>query len=280
VTRRRRPRVEGEIDRLFTLPQAGFTEARNALGTRLRDDGDAETAARIKALAKPSLSAWAVNQVYWRFPAKFDTLLERGEQLRKIQQRGALGDVDVLREASERRRAALATLKAQAQTVLEEAGHTVTQATERRIETTLEAAATFGKEQPVPGPGRLSRDLEAQGFDALLALAASAPGRASGRKPRSRKPVRDRTRERAAARVAQASSLAREAQATREAAAAEAEEARVQLQAATERLRQARTRSRRADASLKTAQAAAKKAGAALRRYRDLIETKRTGCAE
>jgi len=273
MTRRRRLGVEGEIDRLFALPLAEFTGARNTLGTRLRDGGDAEAAARIKALAKPSFSAWAVNQLYWRFPAKFETLLECGEQLREIQQRGAFGDVDVLREASERRRAALATLKTQAQKVLEGAGHTVTQATERRIETTLEAAATFGMEQPEPGPGRLSRDLEAQGFDALLALAASPPDRAFQRKPRSPEPVRDRTRERAEARVAQASSLAREAQAARDAAAAEAEEARVQLQAATERLRQARTRSRRADAALKAAQAAAKKAGAVLRRAERALES-------
>jgi len=273
VTRRRRPGVEGEIDRLFTLPPAEFTEARNVLGSRLRDDGDAGTAARIKALTKPSVSAWVVNQLYWRFPAKFETLLECGEQLREIQQRGAFGDVDVLREASERRRAALAMLRTQAQKVLEGAGRTVTQATERRIETTLEAAATFGMQQPEPGPGRLSRDLEAQGFDALLAPAALAPARTPRRKPSPREPVRDVARERAAARVAHSSNVAREAQAARDAAAAEAEEARVQLQAATERLRQARTRSRRADASLKAAQTAAKKAGAALRRAERALES-------
>jgi hypothetical protein len=46
------------IDELYQLPLDEFTAARNALA---KSTGDAS----IKKLEKPSLSAWAVNQLFW-----------------------------------------------------------------------------------------------------------------------------------------------------------------------------------------------------------------------
>ena len=49
-----------------SCPLAEFTAARNALAGTTEEGGDrTEEAERVKALPKPSLSAWAVNQLYW-----------------------------------------------------------------------------------------------------------------------------------------------------------------------------------------------------------------------
>src|SRR5437773_10087717 len=54
--------LESEVDRLYQLPLSEFTAARNALAKTLKGD----EAARVRALAKPTVVPWAVNQLYWR----------------------------------------------------------------------------------------------------------------------------------------------------------------------------------------------------------------------
>jgi hypothetical protein len=72
VPGRRAPDLEPEIDALFQRPLAEFTSARNALAARLRKEGRAGDAERVKALAKPPAPAWAVNQLFWASPKEFD----------------------------------------------------------------------------------------------------------------------------------------------------------------------------------------------------------------
>src|SRR5262249_12774756 len=76
---------EDEIDVLFGLPLPEFTPARNALATRLKQAGRNDDATRAKTLMKPSVSAWAVNQLYWKHRDAFDRLMESGQRLRKAQ---------------------------------------------------------------------------------------------------------------------------------------------------------------------------------------------------
>ena len=54
---------ERDIDRLFELPPEEFTAARNELARRLKNDGRASAAADVKQLSKPSIAAWAINQL-------------------------------------------------------------------------------------------------------------------------------------------------------------------------------------------------------------------------
>jgi hypothetical protein len=57
--------LDAKIDDLYKLPLSEFTSARNALAKTLgKDDG----AKIVKALEKPTVVPWAVNQVYWRAP--------------------------------------------------------------------------------------------------------------------------------------------------------------------------------------------------------------------
>lgn len=174
-----KPKVDlkAEIDQLYQLPLSEFVKARNELSKRVRAAGDREAAAQIKSLAKPSVSAWAVNQVFWNAPREFEALLASGERLRAAQQ-AAAGAAE-MRAAGHARRNAAAALLRRAEEILRETSHGVGSDVLRRIEKSLEAAASYGASQPEPGPGRLIEDLAPPGFDVLSAFAASLPSRRS-----------------------------------------------------------------------------------------------------
>src|SRR5947199_10289755 len=83
MTPKMKNNLENEIDALFVLPLADFRGGRNLLAERLKKDGRAEDAERVKSLRKPPVSAWVVNQLYWRHREAFDRLLSTGDQFRK-----------------------------------------------------------------------------------------------------------------------------------------------------------------------------------------------------
>ena len=58
--------TDAAIDALYQAPLDQFVARRNALATDLRKAGDRAGADEVKALAKPSVIAWAVNQAWWR----------------------------------------------------------------------------------------------------------------------------------------------------------------------------------------------------------------------
>src|SRR5438105_5524538 len=64
--------VEAGLDHLFMLPLNQFTPARNALVTSLKKARLTEEAERIRALSRPPISAWVVNQLYWHHKTAFD----------------------------------------------------------------------------------------------------------------------------------------------------------------------------------------------------------------
>jgi hypothetical protein len=159
-----------EIDKLFQLPLAEFTPARNALATTLKKSGDTEEAERVKALPKPPLSAWAANQLYWRYRQAFNRLLAAGDQFRTAQAAQLAGKSVDLREPLEARREALSALTKHAADVLRQSGHPASPDTMRRILTTLEALATYGGPVDVAPAGRLTSDVDPPGFEVLAAL--------------------------------------------------------------------------------------------------------------
>ena len=106
--------VDRDIDRLYQLPLEEFTEARKAYAARVKAAGDGEGAARVKGLEKPSVSAWAVNQLYWSAGREFDELVAAGMRLRQAQERSLKGGPSSnVRDASESKdRAVAAALRA------------------------------------------------------------------------------------------------------------------------------------------------------------------------
>src|SRR6266550_5067760 len=130
------PKLDDEIDALFKLPLTEFVGARKALAARLKQNGLVSEAEGVKALAKPSMSAWTVNQLYWRHRDAFDELIATSQRFRKAQSSGKMVN---MREALDARREALSHLSDLAAEALRDAGHNPSLDTLRRIATTLEA---------------------------------------------------------------------------------------------------------------------------------------------
>jgi hypothetical protein len=248
------------IDDLFKLPLAEFTAARNALAASLKEGGRAEDAAAVKALTKPPLSAWTVNQVYWRHRKAFDQLIAAGEKLRKAQASQLAGKGGELRAPMEALRSALTDLARRAAALLGEAGHPVTPDLTRRVNTTLEALATYGSQPGAPPAGRLTADVDPPGFEALSALVPRSRGkRATGSEPSRVIPFRPPAKTAPAKKLSPAAKKRQEEQernAQRKAAMAALREAERDLRDAQKALAQREAALRKAAARAKVTEKA------------------------
>ena len=193
--------LEDEIGRLHGLPLDEFTAARDELARTVRKEGDREGAERVKSLRKPSVSAWAVNQLARNEEGGVRRLLAAGDRLRKAQ--AALlegGSPDELRQASALVRDSVAELMPVARRILD----SPSDAALERVAETLRSAAVDDEARELLAQGRLTRDVESVGFGPLP---ASLPPRrpAANREPPRRdatpRPRRDARRERAETKV-------------------------------------------------------------------------------
>ncbi len=168
------PTLDARVDRLYRRPLGDFTRARNELSKELSREGARDDAARVKALKKPSVTAWGANQVVHHYPEAWAELLEATDQVRAAH----AGGVADLAPALERRKRALAAAVEAAAGVLSRAGHPPGPSQLRKVGNTLDALASG---VAVETPGRVVQDLEAPGFGALAGLAFASPpaGRAS-----------------------------------------------------------------------------------------------------
>src|SRR5215471_16752733 len=94
--------IDQAAELLYGLPLDEFTTARNAAAKELRDRGLAAEADTVKALAKPTVAAWAVNQLTRRRHADLDEFLDAAAVARDAQ----LGGRNDPREAIARQRRA------------------------------------------------------------------------------------------------------------------------------------------------------------------------------
>jgi flagellar biosynthesis GTPase FlhF len=158
------PKLDDDIDGLFKLPLTEFVGARKALAGRLKQNGFVSEAEGVKALAKPSISAWTVNQLYWRHREAFDELIATSQRFRRAQTSGKMVN---MREALDARREALSQLSDLATEALRAAGHNPSLDTLRHITTTLEALSVATSLSNRPTLGRLTEDIDPPGFDSL-----------------------------------------------------------------------------------------------------------------
>ncbi len=240
-------KLEDEVDALFRLPLAEFTSARNALAARLKKSGRTDEAVRVKALVKPSISAWAVNQLYWNQRKSFDQLIASGERFHKAQTSGKVAD---MRAAVDARRECISQLSDSATSVMLDAGHNPTADTIHRITTTLEAMSAYASHSAARypwRPGRLTADVDPPGFELFgapgLTRVTSAQKSASATTNTRRKVAPD--------------DAVRRFEETRKTKMAAA---RVSLQAAKSSLSEARARAKSLEATQKKADAEAKRA--------------------
>lgn len=172
-----------EIDSLYQAPLAGFIAARNALAKSRGAAG-----AAIKALEKPSLPAWAVNQIYWSDRPTWDALVAASLVVRRAHVDVISGRRADVAAAEAAHTAALRAAVQSARRAVEAAGDKATPATIEAITETLQALPS---DDP---PGRLTKPLKPLGFGALLAMGipvvqgsrVQGPGSRSAEVPRSR----------------------------------------------------------------------------------------------
>ena len=181
---------DDEVDRLYGLPPDEFTAERDALAKRLRAEGRRDDAAAVKALAKPNLPAWAINQLVRRQRSEVERLLKAGEALRKAHQElvGG-GQAGRLRSTAEAERRLVSELVDRAAPLLSEAGKP-SPANLERIRSTLHAAAADDSLREQLAAGRLIRDASAVGLGPAVAAGASSGRRAPAKDARRGRDLR------------------------------------------------------------------------------------------
>ena len=251
-------KFKDEVDELFKLPLADFTDARNELAKRLKQNGRADDANLVKTLAKPSISAWTVNQLYWNHRHAFDRLLAAGQRFHKAQTSGRAGKVADLRSALDARREALTHLSELAESLLSEAGHNPSPETIHRVTTTLEAVSAHASPSDGPTLGRLSQDVDPPGFELLASFVSDVGLRKGSAARASQRPGTTVTNSpRKATDDARQLEEKRRLEKTRQVRIAAA---RVSAQAAKKALVNARARAQSLDANQKKANAELKEA--------------------
>jgi hypothetical protein len=247
--------IEDEVDALYDLRPGEFVAARDALAKQVRRT-DREQAERIKALARPSAAAWAVNQLARREPEWTQALTTAGQRMTDAHQ--ALlerGDREAWRAASAEAREAIDRLVRLAEGLLREERGSVSAQLREQVRETLQAAATDPDARELVAAGRLTRELRPPGglpdvpTGRFARPATAAPPRPSGTGPRGSIP-RSRTR-------------GTSARFERDGSAAAEREARAARKAAE---RDARALLRRAERDRTTAASAAQRAEQALLR--------------
>lgn len=154
--------LDEQIDRLYQADLGAFIPERNALAKASRR-------ADVKTLPKPSVPAWAVNQIYWHQRPLFDRLVARAEAVRDQHRRTLASRSADVRGAETAHRETLREAVDAARRILTEAGHPVTPATVEAVSRTLEA---------LPSPeatGRLVKPLTPAGLEALAGLSFGPP---------------------------------------------------------------------------------------------------------
>ena len=163
------------IDRLYALPLEEFIAARNELARDLKKDGDADAAAEVAALKKPTLVAWAVNQLAHTRRREVDLLLDAGKRLVDAQQASiAKGNRTELDTAQTSLRNAVRGLTEAAAGIL---GKRSSASTLAKVAETLRSAATGAEGRELLARGRLVEDLSETGWDIVATLTPAPAGR-------------------------------------------------------------------------------------------------------
>ena len=176
--------LEQAADELYGLPPGDFTEARDALVKQLRADKERELANEVKGLRKPTLAAWALNQLVRNRRKDVDKLLAAGKELQKAQEKlVASGDRAGFQRAAAKERELVAQLARDAAALAAEAGEGSSQGLEEKLAATLHAASLDEETAGELAAGRVLRERQpVAGFGGLeLAPPPAKPARKSAK---------------------------------------------------------------------------------------------------
>ena len=240
--------ADAAAEELYGLPPGEFTSARNERAKELRKAGDRASADEVRALRRPTVAAWALNQLARRRSGELERLLAAGEQLRAAQEELlAGGDRAAFQEAAAAERDLAAELARDAEALVSETGEKPGAGLREKIAETLHAAALDEETAEELRTGRLLREREAiGGFGGLgaAALAGAAPSRQRN-KQAARRSRGDPTPPRRQPKAASDDARRRE---RLSAARTDERQARRELEAVAKALRSAETRAEAAEA--------------------------------
>ena len=243
--------LERQTDSLYGLSLKDFIPARDELAKQLRADGQRDLANEVKALRKPSVAAWVVNQLARERELDVQRLLNAGTALAESQAAGSSAEAFAAARRDEQH--ALERLAGAAKETIAREG--IGTAAFDRVLQTLRAAALTPEGRELLKRGRLNEELEPPGFEAISALggAAARPQRQTKTQPqndrgkalaaarRGVKAARSRERELAQT-VREAEREAERAQKAADERREAAKKARGQVEEATEARREAEAR--------------------------------------
>jgi hypothetical protein len=150
--------LESGIDALYRGLLDDFVSSRTALVKTLTGT----EAKRVKALVKPTVVPWAVNQVYWHARSVFDRVRASGITLRDAQLAALAGRSADIRRASDVHRAELAKAVAEA---TRQAAAVGLKPDADALSQTFEAISVAPATSEMDG--RLTKPLRPAGFEAL-----------------------------------------------------------------------------------------------------------------
>jgi hypothetical protein len=254
-----------DIDDLYGVALDRFVPERTELAKALRKEGRREDAAEVAALRKPSVAAWAVNQLIRTQSRSVKDLFGAGDALRRAHEQAASGrgDAQALRSATQDERAAVDTLMVAARGLLTSDGHELSPTVMDRVAETLRAAALDPDARSQVSEGRLERELRHVGLGLVGDMPAPpAPAPAPKRKEPAPKRKQERD-QKAEAREREHAQALKDARASEKDARRELERAQRAVDAAQARRGKAAAALDDADRELADAQAQAKAATAA-----------------
>lgn len=168
--------VADEARALYALPAEDFTAARDARVKELKGAGDKASAAAIKALRKPTVSAWAVNLLVREREDLVRQVLSIGDSLREAQA-GLAGDA--LRELSKQRRQVVSAVVATVRQLAQDEGVRLTDPVVEQVTATLQAALSDPDAADEVLEGCLSQPLSSTGVVSLGLAPETAPAERS-----------------------------------------------------------------------------------------------------
>ncbi|RKT57369.1 hypothetical protein [Saccharothrix australiensis] len=246
--------VDRVADELYALPPARFVAARDAHARAALDRGDKALAKEISALRKPTVAAWALNQLARYRAAELAEAVALGDQLRAAQE-GLRGRE--LRELGARRRVVVGALVRLAEALAVDRGTPLGSDAVQQVRATLTAALADAVLAARIRAGRLVRPVEQSGFGPLSERATPVRDDLA--------PRRERRRERKLAQARDEITAARTEVEAADSAVTEAEAALAEREDHAESLRAELRRAQQAAQEASTRVARAKRRAATAR---------------
>jgi hypothetical protein len=153
--------LDGIANELYGSSRDDFVPARNAYAKQAGSAGDRTLAETVRALPKPSVSAWLVNLLARRRADELRRVLDLGVQMQEAQRDK---DGPLLRELAADQTVVLGQAASAALAEAAEEGHRVSETIRERVVQTLRSAMADPEAAGVVASGLLVRDLESAGF--------------------------------------------------------------------------------------------------------------------